>query len=99
MLLASLMAPLSLFLTAAGETGRMRPSAAVLALSALLAASCSGSSAPESQPPTSPGPAVSASASPSAPPAALNWPTYHGTSDRAGAAPRALRGPLHQAWS
>ena len=77
----------------------MRPSAAVLALSALLAASCSGSSAPQSHSPTSPGPAVSASASPSAPPAALSWPTYHGTPDRAGAAPRALRGPLRKAWS
>ena len=78
----------------------MRPAAAVLALSALLAAGCSGSSAARTDDPTrAPAPPVSVDPSASSRPAALDWPTYHGTPDRAGAAPRALRGPLRQAWS
>src|SRR5438309_1227121 len=32
-------------------------------------------------------------------PASPDWPTYHGTNDRAGAATAALRGPLRRAWS
>jgi len=86
----------------------MRSTALVLALGlslgAGLGAGCSGSSSPETQAsasnqPSSPATPSSTTPSSTTQPAALNWPTYHGTPDRAGAAATALRGPLRQAWS
>src|SRR5206468_1127630 len=91
------MAPLSLHRRWRGKSGAMRPIAAGLALSVLLVAGCSGgTSSPSTQPPP---PSATPSSTGTSRPAALNWPTYHGTNDRAGAAPSALRGKLRRAWS
>jgi hypothetical protein len=71
----------------------MRAAAAVVTASVVLTA-CSGtSSRQERSTPAPPPPAATA------PAANESWPTYHGTADRAGAAPTALRTPLRKAWS
>ncbi|HMC71468.1 MAG TPA: PQQ-binding-like beta-propeller repeat protein, partial [Mycobacteriales bacterium] len=76
----------------------MRLTAIGLALSAVLLAGCSGSSAPRVQPTAGNPVSTSPSSAATSLPAALDWPTYHGTPDRGGAAKTALRGPLHRAW-
>jgi hypothetical protein len=64
---------------------------AVAVASALAATGCSGSTTARTLPP----PANRPPQTPS-----LDWPTYHGTPDRAGSAPvAALHGALHHAWS
>ena len=67
-------------------------------LAAVLVTGCTTSSAPDAQPDGSGAPSVTPSSSPALS-TVLDWPTYHGTSDRSGAAPTALRGPLGRAWS
>jgi outer membrane protein assembly factor BamB len=80
----------------------MRLTTAGLAAAAVLVAGCTGSSAPSAQPtasaPVSPTSPVSSSPTSTTAPA-TDWPTYHGTTDRAGAASTALRAPLRRAWS
>ena len=77
----------------------MRLAAISLALSVVLVAGCSGSSAPHAQPTTGGPPSTSPSSTTTREPIAVDWPTYHGTNDRSGAAPTALRGSLKRAWS
>src|SRR3954468_16903843 len=82
-----------------------RPVVCLLALAA-LATSCSDSpSRPPSQPttPTADGtaaPPASSRPSATAPATLPDWPTYHGTADRAGFADvPALKPPLRRAWT
>jgi hypothetical protein len=77
----------------------VRGPATVVVVAIVALSACSGNSPPAdpSAPPLTA--AGSATGHPSAPAASLDWPTYHGSTDRAGAASSPLRTPLRQAWS